>query len=299
MKKISFLALIILSLQINAQTLTKQNVSQLISYSNALVAYYNHHVEYINDLEGYIHETEENYKNGNVLNMYNPDDMHANPDYENGANPFKYSTLLLPAEKATITTHLTQWETNFKEFQVLYRKLYDYEQASTYEKDGGSEGLKLSGKLNELVDKMEPDMIAISNVLTDLGNRTFAISVKGQPLEKYYIAMHNDLSLLQNLLKEIKMYNPKYDDADLADAVIQKLKVSYNNSLDLPKAPLEKYNVASDYDNFYQGIKHFVDYYDENINYLTKTKTMSQDEFVKELIDQYNYIIERYNTFGD
>ncbi len=299
MRKIILLLLIALSLQINAQTLTKQNAGQLIAYSNALVAYYNHHTQYINDLEGYIYETEENYKNGNVLNMYNPDDMHANPDYENGADPFKYSALLLPSEKAIITSHLTQWETSFKEFQVLYRKMYDYEQASNYEKDGGADGVKLSNKLVALVDKMEPDMIAISNVLTDIGNRTFAISVKGQPLEKYYIAMHNDLGLLQNLLKEIKAYNPKYDDADLANAVILKLKISYNNSLDLPKAPLEKYNVEADYDNFYQGIKHFLEYYDENINYLTKTKTMSQEEFVKELIDQYNYIIERYNAFGD
>lgn len=299
MKKIILLLSLALSLQAKSQTLTKQNVGQLIAYSNALVAYYNHHIEYINDLEGYIYETEESYKNGNILNMYNPDDMHANPDYENGANPFKYSALLLPAEKTTITTHLTQWETSFKEFQVLYRKMYDYEQATTYEKDGGVEGAKLSSKLVALVDKMEPDMIAISNVLTDLGNRTFAISVKGQPLEKYYIAMHNDLGLLQNLLKEVKMYNPKYDDADLADAVVLKLKTSFNNSLDLPKAPLEKYNVESDYDNFYQEIKQLVDFYDENINYITKTKTMSQEDFAKDLIAKYNSIIERYNAFGD
>jgi ribosome-binding protein aMBF1 (putative translation factor) len=95
------------------------------------------------------------------------------------------------------------------------------------------------------------------------------------------------------------MYNPKYDDADLADAVVLKLKTSFNNSLDLPKAPLEKYNVESDYDNFYQEIKQLVDFYDENINYITKTKTMSQEDFAKDLIAKYNSIIERYNAFGD
>jgi hypothetical protein len=154
-------------------------------------------------------------------------------------------------------------------------------------------------KLIEILDEMDEPAIAVSNVLDDMGNRSFSVSVQGLPLEKHYIAMHSDLNLFEKLLKQLKAYEPKTGNLDLVNAAFNKAKSAQIANSKLAVAPLQKADKETAYNSYYEMCGNIIEHFEKNIDYLTKEKTMSKKDFMVEVVQNYNSLVEIYNNFNE
>ncbi|WP_212006187.1 hypothetical protein [Chitinophaga sp. HK235] len=186
----------------------------------------------------------------------------------------------------------------FAKIQDYYKQLQDYLKAENYKDDKSVKGLALIDSIRTSTQELMAEKAVLIKKVNEIADASEAIVLKDSPLKDYIFAMKADLKSVHDFVGLMEVggvdYNAIKGKVDAAYAALEK---AYDEHSQLNMDNAKKEHKDSYYKLFYDRFHEI----------LLETKKTMRDgaekgkltEYqVESLSRNYDYLIERYNSFN-
>ncbi|RBL88846.1 hypothetical protein [Chitinophaga flava] len=187
----------------------------------------------------------------------------------------------------------------FTKIQDYYKQLQDYLKAEDYKDDKSVKGLALVDSIRSSTQLLIAEKAVLIKKVNEIADASEAIVLKDSPLKDYIIAMKADLKSVREFVGLMENGGADYNSIkDKADAAYAALEKAYGEHSQLSLDNAKKEHKDSYYKLFYDRFHEIL---------LETKKTMRDgaekgkltENQVENLSRNYDYLIERYNSFNN